>query len=123
MSDSFLIKDSGSREQYESGMVRDTETGKTDYTLIMDGPMFERWALHLTKGAIKYAKRNWMKAQGVVELTRFKASALRHFIQWFRGDEDEDHASAVFFNINGAEYVKGLLAQNAANARPEVERR
>lgn len=104
----FVIKDSGARESYSSGMVRDTATGKTDYALVLDGPMFERWAVHLTKGAVKYEKRNWMKAEGEAELARFRESALRHFLQWFRGDVDEDHASAVFFNINGAEYVRGL---------------
>ena len=64
MAEEFKIKDSGERKQFESGMVRDITEGKTDYTLIMDGPMFDRWAVHLTKGAKKYAKRNWMKANG-----------------------------------------------------------
>lgn len=100
------VKDSGKREQFDSGMVRDTTEGKTDYTLVLDGPMFERWAVHLTKGAKKYAKRNWMKAQGMAEYLRFKESALRHFLQWFWGRTDEDHAAAAIFNINGAEYVK-----------------
>lgn len=99
------IKDSGKREQYDSGMVRDTAEGKTDYSLVLDGPMFLRWAEHLTNGAKKYAKRNWMNARGQAEKDRFKESALRHFIQWYNGEDDEDHASAVFFNINGAEYV------------------
>lgn len=103
----FVIKDSGKREEYTSGMVRDVSGDKTDYTLILDGPMFERWAIHLTKGAKKYAKRNWMKAAGDVEYERFKESALRHFIQWFRGERDEDHAAAVFFNMNGVEYLEG----------------
>lgn len=102
----FQIKDSGVRESYDSGMVRDVATGKIDYTLVLDGPMFERWAAHMTKGAEKYAKRNWMQAAGDAELERFRESALRHFLQWLRGDDDEDHAAAVFFNINGHEYVK-----------------
>ena len=102
----FAIKDSGKREQFESGMVRDTADDKIDYTLVLDGPMFERWAVHLTKGAKKYAKRNWMKASGEAELARFKESALRHFISYLRGDTDEDHAAGTIFNINGAEYVK-----------------
>lgn len=108
----FLVKDSGVREQYDSGMVRDTAEGKTDYSLVLDGPMFLRWAIHLTKGAAKYAKRNWMKAEGEVELARFKESALRHFMQWYSGDTDEDHASAIYFNVNGAEYVKEKLGNN-----------
>lgn len=105
----YEVKDSGAREQFASGMVRDTAEGKLDYTLILDGPMFRRWAEHMTKGAVKYSKRNWMKADGTTELGRFKESALRHFIQWFNGETDEDHGAAVFFNINGYEYVKSKI--------------
>ncbi|MGH9876368.1 MAG: dATP/dGTP diphosphohydrolase domain-containing protein [Nitrososphaerales archaeon] len=109
----FVIKDSGKREQFESGMVRDTTEDKIDYSLILDGPMFERWAIHLNNGAKKYEKRNWMKASGVIEYQRFKESALRHFIQWYQGDRKEDHAAAVFFNINGNEFVRDKLNKEA----------
>ena len=99
------VKDSGKREQFPSGMVRDVTEGKTDYSLVFDGPMLDRWAIHLTKGAQKYDKRNWMKAAGQAELDRFRESAVRHFVQWLNGDDDEDHASALYFNVNGVEYV------------------
>lgn len=105
----FQIKDSGARQQFDSGMVRDITDDKIDYTLALDGPMFKRLAIHLTKGAVKYAKRNWMQARGQAELDRFKESATRHFFQWLNGDVDEDHAAAVLFNINGAEYVKEIM--------------
>lgn len=111
----FAVKDSGERMEFDSGMVRDTEEGKTDYSLVLDGPMFKRWAEHLTKGAVKYAPRNWMKATGSEEEKRFKRSALRHFLQWYWGDRDEDHASATFFNINGAEYVREQLAKRGCD--------
>lgn len=111
----FVVKDSGSRETYDSGMVRDTVEGKTNWSLVDDGPMLERWADHLTKGAKKYAPRNWMKARGIAEYQRFRESAFRHFMQWYRGDLDEDHAAAVFFNINGAEYVRAIQ-----DATPEI---
>lgn len=113
MSDKFVIKDSGERKSFDSGMVRDTADNKIDYTLILDGPMFERWAQHLTTGAQKYAKRNWMKASDAEELDRFVQSATRHFFQWVHGDRDEDHAAAVFFNINGAEYVRARVEKEA----------
>lgn len=108
---SFAVKDSGQRQQFDSGMVRDVTEGKTDYALVLDGPMFDRWAAHLTKGAEKYAKRNWMLASGDAELQRFKESAFRHFLQWYRGETDEDHGAAVFFNINGAEHVQAKGGQ------------
>ena len=100
------IKDSGKRMEFDSGMVRDVPEGKIDYTLILDGPMLKRWANHLTEGAKKYSKRNWMKATGEEERERFKESALRHFLQWYWEETDEDHAAAILFNVNGAEYVR-----------------
>jgi hypothetical protein len=112
--DNFIVKDSGKRAQFNSGMVRDTTEGKPDVELIFNGPMADRWAMHLTKGAMKYpdpkpGMPNWMLADGEEERIRFRKSAVRHFRQWLRGDVDEDHAAAVFFNINGHEYVKGRM--------------
>lgn len=102
----FAVKDSGERQRFESGMQRDVTEGKTRYDLVFDGPLLDRYAKHLTKGAMKYSARNWMLANGQKELDRFRESAARHFIQWFRGEVDEDHAAAVVFNINGALYVE-----------------
>lgn len=118
----FEIKDSGLREEFESGMVRDVQDDKTLYSLIFSGPMLERWAEHLTKGAKKYGPNNWLLASGEAELDRFRESAVRHFVQWLRGDVDEDHAAAVFFNINGAEYVKSQLT-GYIETTPEDEAR
>lgn len=107
----FEVKDSGERQHFAGGMVRDTAEGKIDFTRALDGPMFERWAAHLTRAESKYPDiapgvPNWTLAAGAEEYQRFRKSALRHFVQWLRGDTDEDHAAAVFFNINGAEYVR-----------------
>lgn len=110
----FQVKDSGTRKQFDSGMVRDTQEGKIDWWRVYVGPMLKRWAIHVTKGATKYpdvkvGTPNWTLAAGEEELFRFKASAARHFAQWLEGDMDEDHAAAVMFNINGHEYVKEKL--------------
>ena len=116
----YQIKDSGERTKFESGMQRDVDTDKIKYHLIASGPMFKRWAIHLTGGAKKYDDNNWMKASGNAELERFRSSAFRHFMQWYYGDRDEDHAAAVFFNINGAEYVRERTMLNVANTVPTV---
>lgn len=114
MGDDFTIKDSGARQEFAGGMVRDTTEGKTDYLNILLGPMLDRWATHATKGRQKYPDPepgvpNWTLAAGREELVRAQDSALRHMIQWLRGDLDEDHAAAVLFNINLAEYVVARL--------------
>jgi hypothetical protein len=97
-------------------MVRDVADDKVDYSLVADGPMLKRLAAHLTKGARKYSPRNWMKASGQAELDRFRESAFRHFMQWYYGETDEDHAAAVYFNINGAEYVKDQRAEEVGES-------
>lgn len=107
----YKTKDSGARQEYDSGMVRDLQDGKPDYSLLLAGLPYEdelitRWASLMTRGAEKYGKRNWQLATSEEELERFKASAFRHFMQWITGETDEDHAAAVLFNINAAEYVK-----------------
>lgn len=106
--DGFITKDSGERQQFPTGMVRDVQTNKPRYDLL-DIPMLTRWAELMARGALKYGERNWEQAATEIELNRFKASALRHMIQWFSGDADEDHGAAVFFNIAGAEMVKKKL--------------
>ena len=108
----FEIKDSGKRQEFASGMKRDTEEDKTKYHLIASGPMLKRWAVHLTNGAKKYSDNNWMLAASEEEYQRFRKSAFRHFIQWYYGNMDEDHAAAVMFNLNGAEYVKEKLTKS-----------
>jgi len=108
----FEVKDSGKREEYKGGMVRDTADGKINYALALDGPLFERLSIHLTKAAKKYGRGNWLLAGGEEELKRFKDSAVRHFFQWYSGMEDEDHFSATIFNLNAYEYLKEKLNQN-----------
>jgi hypothetical protein len=124
----YTIKDSGERQSFESGMVRDVADDKPDVELIFNGPMADRWAEHLTKGAKKYPDvslgvPNWTLARGLAELVRFRKSAVRHFRQWLRGDVDEDHAAAVFFNINGAEYVRERMASDAWDAAEAADAR
>lgn len=110
MTADYEIKDSGERQVYDSGMYRDTTDDKINWLNVRFGPMLERWAVHLTKGRKKYPDPqpgvpNWTLASGPEELHRARMSAARHFEQWLAGDQDEDHAAAVFFNINLAEYV------------------
>ena len=111
----FVTLDSGERAQFDSGMQRDTDTGKPRFDLCLplgvpyEDQMLTRFAALMARGAEKYDDRNWEQATGQAELDRFKASAFRHFMAWMCGERDEDHAAAVWFNIMGAEYVTGKL--------------
>jgi hypothetical protein len=124
---SFETKNSGVRAELANGMVRDSETDKTDYTLAFDGPLFERWVALLGRGAVKYQPRNWCRALGETDVAkreitkdRFKRSAIRHMMQWLRGDRDEDHAAAVIFNMNGFEAMLETDPKVAVVSAPSV---
>lgn len=91
----FDIKDSGKREQYDTGAVRDTAEGKGAYWLIPD-EFVDRLAKVYERGAGKYTPRNW--EQGI-PFSRLFDSALRHMHQAKRGLRDEDHLGHAAFNI------------------------
>lgn len=105
------IADSGKRIQFASGSLRDPSEGKIKWSRITFGPMMRRWAQHLTTAEAKYPDPkpgfpNFMLIETEEELIRYKESAFRHFMSWFNDETDEDHAAAVFFNINGVEIIK-----------------
>lgn len=107
-----LLPDSGERLLFPTGMVRDVQTGKPRFDLLWpeqlpyQEQMLTRWALHMAAGAEKYSARNWEQARTQEELDRYRSSMLRHTYQWLAGEDDEDHAAAIYFNVTGAEYVK-----------------
>jgi len=113
----FITKDSGKRVDYESGMRRDVCDDKPRFCdlLIEEIPyeeqMLTRYANLRTRGAKKYGNRNCELSNTKEELKRYKASAFRHFIQWLCGNTEEDHASAIWFNVAMAEMVKYKLKE------------
>lgn len=108
----FVIKDSGQRIEFESGMVRDVEEDKPGFHLLIpknvpyEHQMLTRVAEHLRKGAKKYTPRNWEKGNTDEEAERARESALRHMMQWINGDRDEDHAAAIISNVLFAETMQ-----------------
>lgn len=107
----FVTKDSGKRQEFSTGMKRDTSENKPRYDLIPRF-MLKRWADLMQRGAVKYEERNWEKAKTKEELARYRESAYRHFMAWLDGEEDEDHAAAILFNVGGAELVKKRLKES-----------
>jgi hypothetical protein len=100
----YKTKDSGKRIDYPSGFRRDVQEGKPRYDLI-PAELLKRLAELYARGSEKYGDDNWRLANGENEMKRFKASAWRHFIDWQNGwNTEEDHASAVVFNIFAYEW-------------------
>lgn len=109
--DTFITKDNGKREEFETGSRRDTREGKPRFDLL-PWQVLERWALLMARGAEKYGDHNWTKGQPVM---RYFDSAVRHLYQWLNGQQpDEDHLAAVLFNVGGIMFTlvmieRGLL--------------
>lgn len=90
-----IIKDSGKRQDFGTGSVRDIQDGKGRFDLL---PMFaeEELAKHFEGGARKYGSRNWEKGQ---PLSRYLDSCRRHLNKAARGQNDEPHLIAAAWNI------------------------
>lgn len=115
----YQTKDSGKREEYASGMLRDTTEGKPRYDLIPHEPL-KRLAELYARGAIKYGDNNWQLANSEEELARFKASAARHFHQWMNDEQDEDHGIGATWNIFAHETIKEKLQEKGDQIPADV---
>lgn len=58
--------------------------------------MFLEVSKHFEEGAKKYGEFNWQKGMPV---HCFIDSAVRHYLKWLRGDQDEPHDRAFVWNI------------------------
>jgi len=90
-----VVKDSGKRQNFDSGSVRDTRDNKGRYDLLMCHAI-HLVARQLEEGAKKYAPRNWELGQ---PLSRYMDSALRHLFKHLEGHRDERHDVASAWNI------------------------
>lgn len=70
-----------------------TEHSKSDPTMILEV------SKHYEDGCHKYGERNWEKGMPV---RCFINSAIRHYLKFLRGDQDEPHDRAFVWNVLGA---------------------
>jgi hypothetical protein len=91
----LILKDSGERDVYNSGAKRDNGGGKGRMDLIATQGLLRLSRLYQA-GAKKYADRNWEKGMPV---SRYVDAAFRHLTKYMAGCDDEDHLSAVAWNV------------------------
>jgi hypothetical protein len=101
------VKDSGKRQEFATGSVRDTREGKGRFDLIPTDAL-RRLAKHYENGAMKYGDRNWEIGQ---PLSRYLDSAFRHLVCTLEGMTDEDHPSAVSWNAFAYIHTLELIKQ------------
>jgi hypothetical protein len=97
------------------GGIRESQGDRPRFDLLLplgvphDDQFLTRIALYYARSIRpigKYPERNWEQFNGQAALDRAKASAARHFMAWMAGETDEDHAAAVFANLQFAEHIK-----------------
>ena len=74
-----------------------------EHFLLHDNPWDGNWSTlflevskHFEEGAKKYGEHNWQKG---IPTHCYIDSAVRHYLRWLRGDEDEPHDRAFVWNI------------------------
>lgn len=91
------LPDSGVRESFSTGSVRDSREKKGRFDLIPPRAQ-KRLALMYEMGAVKYGEGNFLLGQN---FSRMLDSALRHLNQFKEGDQSQDHLASSVFNIMG----------------------
>lgn len=99
------VKDSGKRQEFGTGSVRDTRQGKGRFDLITPIGM-RRLAVHYENGAVKYGDRNWEKGQPI---QRYIDSLIRHAYCYLEGKRDEDHLAAITWNAFAVMHTEEMI--------------
>ena len=89
------LKDSGERQKFNTGAVRDTQEGKGRFDLLPPAAIFAV-ARVFEEGAKKYDARNFEIGMPV---SRFIDSALRHIFKHLEGFRDEPHMAQAAWNL------------------------
>jgi hypothetical protein len=92
-----VLDDGSPMIRASTGAVRQHAAGKGRFDLIPPGPIY-RLAQHYEAGVIGHGERNWERG---LPLHTYVDSAERHLNAIKRGDDSEDHAAAVLWNICG----------------------
>lgn len=116
------MHDSGKRQKFESGAVRDSADGKPRPDL--QSPYAQERIGHwLRLGAEKYAERNW---EAGMNFSRCVASIERHLMAFKMGKRDEDHLAAIAVNaqflIHFEEMIKMGLLPDSLDDMPGYDR-
>ena len=108
----FELKDSGERQEFSTGAVRDSASDKP--ALVLISPWF-LWDLGfwLKRGATKYAPRNW--EQGM-PFSRVLGSLEDHVQQYKMRDAAEDHLSAIACNAMFLKHYEHMIARGVLPA-------
>lgn len=110
------MHDSGKREEFGTGAVRDSSEGKPRPDLISPHAIM-REAVWMAKGAKKYGERNWEKG---IPIRRCFESMFRHLLMYWLGDRTEDHLAAIRFNAGAIMHFEETTLAGRNSTTEEV---
>lgn len=91
--------------KFSTGAIRDKQDGKEDYTETISWIAFKRYAQYMTGKKKKYGAGNFKK--GIYD-SSYEQSMLRHVQKYMANkhengieEKEEDHLSAILFNVFG----------------------
>lgn len=97
--------------QFESGAIRDNDSTKEDYIETISWRAMKRYAQYMTGKKAKYGSGNFKKG---IPIESYEQSLLRHvqkyLVNKYEGgtmEKEEDHLSAMVFNIFGIMHEEG----------------
>ena len=103
----YQTKDSGKRQEFKTGAVRDIQDSKGRFDLV--SPLaLKRLADLYQRGCAKYGERNYEKG---IPLCRIIDSAMRHLNMYLAGDRSEDHLSALAWNAFALIHTEEQIAR------------
>ena len=108
----YSVKDSGKRQDFGTGAVRDTGTGKGRYDLISPIAL-KRLAKHYENGAMKYGDNNWQKG---IPIKRLLESAIRHLNEYLLGNREEDNIIAAAWNCFAIAHTEDMILKGKMSA-------
>lgn len=91
--------------QFKTGAIRDSDDTKEDYIETISWTAFKRYAQYMTSKKQKYGSGNFKK--GIYDLS-YEQSMIRHVQKYMSNkyengfiEKEEDHLSAILFNVFG----------------------
>lgn len=91
--------------KFKTGAIRDSQGGKENYIETISWGAFKRYAQYMTGKRTKYGSGNFKKG---IPIESYEESLARHVQKYFVNkyeegivEKDEDHLSAMVFNIFG----------------------
>ena len=97
--------------EFKSGAIRDNDDSKEDYIETISWRSMKRYAQYMTGKKKKYGTGNFKKG---IPIESYEQSLLRHVQKYLENkyeegtvERDEDHLSAMVFNIFGIMYEEG----------------